>query len=473
MPRAVTNRNKPSVITQTLEIPTTQVTEEKEKPERPDFWTYMQSLTPEEWKEHIVYLTRERPKTHMNGVVGGYLAKIVEPFDQDDIKTAYGGYEFSYIMKRGRDAVYSGRFTVEAEPRLDKGREVTTANGDGTPAGFANQFISVLREELERSRASGSDPANTKTIEMLSKASDKAMDMIKQQVPETSSPSSTLKDLVTVAKDLGIFPAAGGGDSSIIKTIEALQKLGLIGQPTAVADPMKQLETMLSIFTKIDEIRGSGGSRRGNWKDSLVDKGLELVPQVLDTFRETREANLRIASDRVRAAEHLRAVQNPSAIPPRPSVMTPRGGTATPEPVVTVNSGLRTVPLDRAGEPGATAPTEVSAPAEITFETIDRNSTAYVNLVKQTIVEMINRGSHGEQIVDYLDGAQPGFSNTLIAYQPDQLTAYFALDPILRTVAQHPNWPEVLDEARKYILEAENAEEEGIPAPADGKHRPN
>jgi hypothetical protein len=474
MPRAVSNRNKPSVITQTLEIPTQTAAEEPAPKEaKPDFWTYMQQLTPEQWKDHIVYLTRERPKTHMNGVVGGYLAKIVEAFDQEDIKAAYGGYEFSYIMKRGRDVVYSGRFTVEADPRLDKGREMSTANGDGAPAGFAGQFITMLREELERSRGNGNDSTTAKAVEMLSAASDKAMGLILKQVPDASNPATALKDLVAVIKDLGIL---GGGQPSaapsIIDTIRTLKELGLIGQQI---DPFKNLDTLIGVFDKLDALRGGGGgSRRGNWKDSLVDKGLELVPQVLDTFRQTREANVAIAHDRARAAENLARVQPPA--PGRaavPSVMTPRGTASAPggagaEPPGPSVSGLRTVPLDRAGE----APAPDAAAAEVMFETIDRNSTAFTNFIKQTIVEMINRGDHGEQIVDFLDGAKPGFSNTLVQYTPDQLAAYFAMDPILCGAVAHPAWSEVLDEARKYILAEDEEAEPETPAPG-AKGKPN
>src|SRR5260370_31407167 len=83
-----------------------------ERETRPDFWTYMRSLTPEDWKDHIVYLTRERPKTHMNGVVGGYLTKIIQPFELDQIKEPYGGYQFNYIMKRSPDAIYKRQFPL-------------------------------------------------------------------------------------------------------------------------------------------------------------------------------------------------------------------------------------------------------------------------------------------------------------------------------------------------------------------------
>jgi hypothetical protein len=415
----------------------------------------MRGLTPEDWKDHIVYLTRERPKTHMNGVVGGYLTKIIEAFDLDDIKEAYGGYEFSYIMKRGRDALYNGKFTVEAPPKLDAQRESANASENGGGAAIVQQFISMLREELERSRgAGGGDQTTTKAVEMLSKASEKAMDMIKQQVPEAGNPTSQLRDLLALAKEMGIF-GGGGGGSNIIETIKTLKELGLIGQ--AAQNPMANLDAMLSVFTKLDELRGSsGGGGRRDWKNTLVDRGLEALPAVLDTLKQTRDASVQIAQERARAAESLRHVQPPSATPARPSVMTPRPAaapTAAADPAVVASSGLRTVPIDRAvpiDQPGAEP---AAAPAEVYVETIDRNSTAYVNLVKQTIVEMINRGDHGEQIVDYLDGAKPGFSNTLVQYPPEQLTAYLSLDPILREAVNHPNWSEVLDEARNYILD--------------------
>jgi len=461
MPRVAATQPKPAVLHQTIEIPASQTNQqETPKESRPDFWSYMRSQTPQQWKDQdlIVYLTRERPKTHMNGVVGGYLTKIVEPFDIEDIKTAYGGYEFSYIMKRGREILYSGSFPIEAPPKLDATRESsgTTENGGTNASTIVQQVFNMLREELDRTRgANGVDHGTTeKAVEMLSKASDKAMEVILKQVPQNGTPAS--------------------GDAGIIATIKVLKDLGLISPPAAPQpppDPAKQLETMLSIFTKIDEIRGSGGGGRRDWKAAAVDKGLEMLPQVLDSFRQTREASVSIAQERARAAEHLRHLQNPSGRPGVTSVMTPRpvaGPPAAPPDNTGANSGLRTVPLT--AEPGEPA---AAAPAEIFIETVDRNSTAFLNTVKLCVVEMVQRGDHGEQIVDFLDGAKPGFSNTLVQYSPEQLTAYFAMDPILCDAVKCPNWLEVLDEARKYLLEAEAEEEDLEPSAVGARRKPN
>lgn len=425
----------------------------------------MRSLTPEQWKDHIVYLTREKPKTNMNGVVGGYLAKITDAFDIEDVKNAWGGYEFSYIMKRKNEIAYHGRFTVEAPPKVDPSRESTAGSENGSAGGgnasaIVQQVFNMLREELERNRgANGVDHGTTeKAVEMLSKASDKAMDVILKQVP-------------------GRGEGGAGGDTGIIATIKVLKELGLIGQPAAATDPMKQVETMISIFKSLDEIRGGGGGGRRDWKATLAERALDAVPQVLDTFRQTREANVEIARERARASENLRHVANPSAPPVRTSVMTPRGTAPAPaaapghtiDPRVVSNGGLRTVPLDRVE---ASAEASAAVPAEIVFETIDRNSPAFDNFLKQTIVEMVLRGDHGEQIVDFLDGAKPGYSENLVRFSPEQLTGYFGADPILRAAVDHPSWFEVLDEARKYILEADEEGEEETPAPG-AKGKPN
>jgi hypothetical protein len=151
MPRVPSARPKPGVVRQTIEVRATQPAARQEpKKSRPDFWTYIGKLTLEEWKDHVVYLTRELPKLHTKGI-GRYLVKIVEPFDIDDIKNAYGGFEFSYIMKRKNAIVYCGRFRIEAPPKLDTARESQPIGESGTNV-LLYQLVSMLREELARSR---------------------------------------------------------------------------------------------------------------------------------------------------------------------------------------------------------------------------------------------------------------------------------------------------------------------------------
>jgi len=474
MPRTAstsTEPAKPGVIKQTLEIPAAR-TEMKESTEnaRPDFWTYMKQLTPEQWKNHIVYLYRELPRTNIASAgSGGYLAKFSQAFDEEDIKQNYGGYEFSYIMNRGQACVYSGKFRIEAPPRLDAIREAGS-NGHGldagTVAGIVQQVVGVLREELQR-KSNGIDDggATTKAVDMLKEASDKAMEVLVKRLPQAESAVAQLKELITVGQSLGMLGGGGAEGGGIIGTIKVLKELGVLGNQN---DPMKQLETMLSIFDKLDEVRGGGGGRRRDWKAILAERAVDAIPDVLDAFTKTREANLEVARNRRATAEAMGRIPVPGGIPGRqpgaPSV-TPTGTAAIPSA-----SGLHTVRFDSTASPAAAAPPATAAAPEsapVVLEMIDRNSPAFDNFLKQTVVEMIYRGEYGEVIVDFLDGAKPGFSETLIQYAPDVVTAFFARDPILAAAVNHPRWPEVLQEARKYLAQADaQAIDQTIDVPA-------
>ena len=420
----------------------------------------MHGLTPEQWNDHIVYLTRENPKTSIQGI-GGYLTKLTQPFDIEDIKTAFGGYEFSYILKNKNEVVYSGRFKVEAPPRLDPTRE-----RDGNPSAAANngqsdlvqQFITVLRDELTRTREAMQGQPNAggqgEAVKMIAEAATRAMDVIKAQIPPAVDPTKTLESLVNTAKTLGVFgqPAAQGG--GILETIQVLKTLGLIGQPPP--DPMSQLTMFITLFTKLDELRGDRGGGGGrDWKAVAVEKGLEHLPEVLREIRETRVAAGEIAQTRLEAVRtQERVIRN---LPPRPAA-----GSAAAQPAAasalhpSAAGPLPTVPLGEPEQPpsgafgaadgldsGNGSPTSLEASPE------------FDKWLKRRMVLMIVNGDDAEAIVDFLDVAKPRFANDLVAYTSEQVTAALGADPILKDAVAHPRWPQVLARARAYIFEAQ------------------
>src|SRR5258708_2438389 len=141
--------NQPIDVHTTIQMPQP-ATEKPVAPDKPDFWSYMQSLSPEAWKNHIVYLTRENPKTSINGI-GGYLTKLQQAFDIEDIKVAFGGYEFSYIMKKGNDdIIYSGRFRIESPPKYDPSRENATPAAAAPASTIDGNVLKVLEQQNER-----------------------------------------------------------------------------------------------------------------------------------------------------------------------------------------------------------------------------------------------------------------------------------------------------------------------------------
>jgi hypothetical protein len=237
MPRRVPAQSSSSPVvhtTTTLEMPPSAAPDKKEE-SGPDFWTYMQtcegSTVP--WRNHIVYLTRELPKTSINGLGGGYLTKITQPFDMEDIKQTYGGYEFSYIMKKDDKIAYSGRFRVEAQPKLDPAREATpgvpaapAANSTTEPAllRMLEEQIREMREEMRQMRlqGQGQNGGSDRVIEVMADGAKRAMEIVTSQVPKANSTASEMKEMVLALKELGIL---GGGATQQKSLLEQLGEL--------------------------------------------------------------------------------------------------------------------------------------------------------------------------------------------------------------------------------------------------------
>jgi len=451
---------KPAVLHQTIEIPQNdqpQPTETTEK--RIDFWTYMRKLTPEQWKDHIVYLTRESPKTTINGL-GGYLTKMVEPFDIDDIKLAFGGREFSYIMKNRNEIVYSGRFNVEAPPRLDSSREIASVAGSAAPgmgADFAQQFISVLREELARSRDSGGE-GDAKVIDMLTKASDRAVEMVTRQMPQTD-PAKQLESLLAVGKSFGLVGGerSGGALQELIALLTPFAPIltPLLTRLLNPPDPIAQINTYLGLFEKLDSLRGEGGNgsgRRRSWQEIALEKGAELAPRLLDELAARREQAQQQPQQRPLAVGARQVPAAAAQAAPSPQ-FAPQGAAVPPAAPVRSAGPLRTVPLNGNGDVIDMQPAE--QPAAAPAGAIDEQSPAFVDWIKRRVVALVQIGQGGESIVDFLDGALPGFSDQLVQAPAETVTGFMAMDPILSAVTQNPRWPQILEEARAYILDEE------------------
>ena len=391
------------------------------------FWEYMQSLSPKGWERHIVYLTREEPKTGIKGV-GGYLTKLTGPFTIEDIKNAFGGYEFSYIMNRDGKIIYSGRFKVEAAPKFDLTREVAgAATGDNNGQGaIVGQFVEVLREELSRAREA-SNPASEEAIKLLSAASTRAMDIVLKQVPQQGDPMAQLSGLVATAKNLGLVGGNGGG-GNLLETVSALKALGLL------PDPMQQMTLFFTIFEKLDALRGERGGQR-DWKGALIEKVAEAVPRVLDEVGKNRQAQLQIASERAEVVRTLRGIP-PSA---------PKQGATVPadtQPASAGTPGLPTETTESTGD-GALA----------TNQALDPNDP-YVLGVKRRMVQLFLEGEETDIIIDFLESAVPGFCDDILRYPDETLTGYLGQDPLFAETVRNPRWPVFLSEARAYLTDS-------------------
>src|SRR5208282_4183786 len=85
-----------------------------------DFWPYIESLKPEDWSKHIVYIYRTEPRVSMYGDGASSLEKITGflemrpgvqiPFNSQEeielgIREKHGGKAFRLILKRGSERI--------------------------------------------------------------------------------------------------------------------------------------------------------------------------------------------------------------------------------------------------------------------------------------------------------------------------------------------------------------------------------
>lgn len=444
----------------------------------------MASLSREDWKDHIVYLTRERPKTSINGV-GGYLAKLVEPFDLEDVKTAYGGQEFSYIMKKKNDLVYGGRFTIEAPAKLDPNREQATpitaasTTTNGTEAqNFAKELVMILREELQHARETGQGGAgNDAALDMITRASDKAMAIVEKRTPEAGNPASMVREMVLAMKEIGAMNGQQQGGStlgSLVKEVTSLVTMisPLIDKFFKPADPTAQLGQLKTMMEFADMLRGGGGSgSRGTTTNDLILEGIKTLPTLIDQTAAGRAAAQRAPMQRIAPpaappgnAAPVHALRTPqSASPAAPA--NPGFQGAAPR----ASAPLRVTPLNPEAPEDAAPAGNVGAPTP-TPEYGQPSPEEFDAWVSARVVELIYLGFDGGDVVDWLLIAKPAIVEDLTKYSDEQIEGLFSMNPVLARALQHPNWKNILMEARAAAIESiadgteEDEEETAEPA---------
>ncbi len=435
--------------------------EPEAKEERTPTWFFdlIAEIPAIEWgKVYDIWIYRIEPKVRMAEGQRGFLANLCEPITPAWIKQNYGGGKFRIVLNKNGRFKTSHDCDIEGAPIYDSRRErpephqagAAGLGGNGDGAAFAKQVIDILRDELTRTRESnqGGSPVQDEALKMLTEASTRAMDVIKNQVTPAPDPTKQLESLVNAARNLGILGGTQPQQNPLLDKLVtvALERLA------APSNPLEQITMFLTVFEKLDALRGEarGGGGTRHWPEILAEKAVDHIPDVLNAIRENRETSREIADKRLaaaqtnaRAVEAMRAVPSHPAAPQNPAAAGP--STAAAVPAV---SPLQTVPLADRPQPAAASG----------FEQTD----AFSDWLKRRMVALIREGAEAEALVDFLDGAKPGFANDLVAYPVDQVTAFLAADPILKDAVADPRWPALLAAARAYILEVEP---ESVPVP--------
>ncbi len=402
---------------------------------------YLAGLSADELAIHNIYIYRKEP-----GPVSGFIAKVHEAIDVQWLQDRFGGgvYDLTINSKSGKSH-YERGVRIVGEPK-----NMPTAN----PAPAA--------------APAGNDPAMTRVLEMLERLTDRLTAQQGGGAQNLAANSAALDIVADAAKRAttiigGTASAGGGGLSARLEQIlierllkpeetlvEQIEKLKAMKDLIAPAAASGNLVEQLAGLQKVGEMLGwkmeAGGGGGGNSLRELAALALEKGPEILDRLGSvvTASARANAEAQRVAMAYRQAGVRPPPYPPPAAQPGIP-AQTSAPAPPAAGQSapgnGFRMAPMD---PPAGEAPPPADSPFVQTPQ--------FAAFVKLRIVEMVEGDYEGSSIVDWLDGNyQQEYVNMIEKYSPEQVTAALRQDPVLAQAANHPRWPAVLQQARKYL----------------------
>ncbi len=433
------------------------------------FWEKINSIPKDDWGRlyNLLLMRQGSSKVPMADGYKGYLETFFAPVTLAEIKQKYGGGKYRMILEKNSRFVTSHDFDIEGAPLYDLTRERPSASPSAAAATDAKLLnilesqISRLNEQLAASQAAGKqNPALDQAITILSTAYKEGLAAIGSNVTGGGSILDTIKML----KELGLV----GGSSQNDVLMGALLK-PLIEKLITPIDPMSQMTQFLTIFEKLDALRGSGGdSKARDWKAMAVEGLIQKGPEILREIRETQQIGAEAAKERRATAEiNARTAQMIRSVAPSSAASNGVSGAAAepPQPGPVANGPIQVTPLEASSAP-AVAEQEMARMSDTGTFPPQPHPSAEVKLaedaiagwIKGRIVQLVQEGEEPERIIDFLDIADPSVSDLLVKYSEDAVSTFLAGDPILKLAVDHANWKNFLARARAYIQEGEKLE---------------
>jgi hypothetical protein len=412
-----------------------------------DFWEKMEQCFKTEPAEHSVYLYRTQPRSRINGS-GGYLAILTESFTEEDLKKRWGGYQFRAMLNRGRKCVCATSIEIEAPPKLDEQRELNFVtrpgdhNGGGNGAGTDTPTAQLV--ELIKGQLDSTNPAHKEALKIVTDAAAKANEMLLAQMPKQPTSIEMMTQLATLQKMMN----PGNDDTTKLLLAKVIDK----AFATPADNSANSFDAMLKMYERISGLFGGGGGAPA--RPSIGERIVEALPSLVDKAIPLMDRYLKITENNRAIAEYRMRVGGqpmPAAQPaPRPAI--PVGASTAPAVQPTQAPGaspLQTVPLSASTEPAPAGTDQLAGELE--------------QFLTYRIVTMIRDGFRGDQVYNFISGANPMFAAMLANANEVQIREFLASNPILKEALALPEFDQFLSELLEYISEekaeavAENA----------------
>lgn len=396
------------------------------------------------------------------GTSSGFIEKItgeaLRDVDEDWIKARHGGgvYALGVRVKNGKSA-YERGVRIQGDPKLPSTTAATTA-----PASAGNdsqgKLMDLLERTIERLENRTATPTNgvaqDASIKLVAEGASQAIKLVTDQIGgrPALAEDGFEKQLRQVMLERLLHPPK---EQTITEKLAELKMLRDLVQPAGGAAGKSLVEQVTELKTAAEAL-GLTTAAAGGGKMGLMELGalaLEKGPEILAKMQEISADRASVARDqRLRTEAAASVVRRgppppPAALPTSamPPAAPPARAPAGPAPP----SGLRMTPLGDEPLPAPAAPAEAAPDAAI-----DTEAPAFVAHVKRRVVELIEEGSDGATIVDFLYGnKQFAMLEMLQKASPAQITTALAMDPVLGRATRHADWPALLQEAKEYLAD--------------------
>jgi hypothetical protein len=423
-------------------IPPSELQSEQTGRRTPDFWDFIESMTPDMWaSDYVLYILREDPKPSLYGGTNtlekcpGYIAMpdgTRQPLtSREDIELAikqkYGGKAFRLILKKGSNGerICEGKCMNEAPVRMP---DVNGYPGPHPLTGAPATDASVASKAID-AMASQQPDAVRLAMDVLSRASEIVMRQAQAQPSATTTPDQSSLLNQTILQSLITKALAPPPDP-----FEMFLRFKDIMAPPATSGVKETLELVTSL-------RNSGLFPAGSGKTSLLDLGREVIPTIATTAREAvHEWRLGVEAQ-VRGLELSRGINpQPPAVPPQPIAAAPA---VTPPAAAPPQTGGNEPP---SGEP----PFDWLA---MKIVDILREPSYSIDEAVDETLSFLYR-AHAPIVAQLLD---PPKLNAQLPAGEQGLLMLFQHHPVLKQIPVNPRLAEFI---KKFVLAAKEAETE-------------
>ena len=487
-----------------------------------DVWEHMQSLSKEEWSEHVVYVYRVEPKLQGQSTRGALCSKVNEAIDENWVKEHFGGTVFDIYFNRIRPTdkkfsrVIQG-FTIAAEPKIYAGQALKAStspmsqlNGSApasttsiTSPDKADEVVGLLRDVLNRKDQTPQD-AMKASLEILNLA---------KNIGKPDGPSSTtgnpMMDKLVEAMLLKMAnpPDQNAAVLAIADKLErAIEKMGSAGKQTDVFDLMTKLGGMMPIILQFFDADSMGdiwkrltgnaqaaspitvdgkGKPRIDYME-LFKMAAEKGPELIQAFDQMSQHNMQRQLQLLEYQRHVQAnpVQpgQPAAAPPAqvipppaphaPAAATPPGKVITMQPAAADAAPVEraqgaSVDLNGFGTPREAAPPPQVNAAELqaTLESDDFKMAQVLMLITRSYRTGDDGDDCAGMLIDYFPEVMAKNRALFTMVPHEQVMMWCASNPVLADIAKDQAFPKFIE---KFMDEVKEWEPEGEAAPQAG-----